>query len=124
MVGCSIKSCFLGIAVMLTPVAIAQGQLDAYNAHDIDSFCTYFSDDVIVIDGHDDTIILSGKKDFRDRYTQTFSNEALHCTLVSRMALGNIVIDKESVVGLGEDIVEAIAVYHIQDVKIKKVVFY
>ena len=108
----------------MTPVDIAQGQLDAYNAHNIDEFCRYFSDDVVLIDGHDDQVILSGKASFRERYTQTLSNNSLHCTLVSRMALDNIVIDKESVVGLSEELIEAIAVYHIKGQQITKVVFY
>ena len=40
------------------------------------------------------------------------------------MVQGNIVIDQESVVGLGPEIVEAIAIYHTQGDVITEVHFY
>ena len=46
----------------------------------------------------------------------------LHCELIGRIVKGNIVIDKESV-QFGETTIEAIAIYHIENNKIKKVYF-
>ena len=108
----------------VTPVELAQGQLEAYNNRYLNSFCRYFADDIVLVDGHNDEIILSGMEAFRKKYTQTFSNEGLHCHLVSRMDLDNIVIDRESVEGFGAERVEAIAIYHINNNTISKVVFY
>ena len=108
----------------VTPVALAQGQLEAYNRRDLDAFCRYFAEDIVLIDGHNNDIILSGMTAFREKYTQTFSNTGLHCHLVSRMELDNIVIDRESVEGFGEERVEAIAIYHTHDDAISKVIFY
>ena len=108
----------------MTPVELAQGQLEAYNSRDLDSFCRYFATDIVLVDGHNDQIILSGMTAFREKYTQTFSNTDLHCHLVSRMQLDNIVIDRESVEGFGAERVEAIAIYHTIDNTISKVVFY
>lgn len=46
----------------------------------------------------------------------------LHCELLGRIVQGNIVIDKERV-QFGKEIVEAVAIYHIENNKIKKVYF-
>ena len=108
----------------LSPEELAQGQLEAYNNHDIDRFCTFFSENIQVYDAVTKEILFSGIKAFRERYTKSFANPELHCTLVNRIVQGNIVIDQESVVGLGEEIVQAIAIYHIKDGRIQEVHFY
>ena len=108
----------------LSPEALAQGQLEAYNNHDIDTFCTFFAADVLVYDALTKVVLFEGMDAFRKRYTKSFSNPKLHCTLVNRMVHDNIVIDQESVVGLGEGTVKAIAVYHVKDGMIQEVHFY
>jgi len=108
----------------LSPEELAQGQLEAYNNHDIETFCTFFSEDVLVFDALTKQVLFEGMEVFRERYTQSFANPNLHCTLVNRMVQENIVIDQESVVGLAEEVVQAIAIYHIKDGIIKEVHFY
>ena len=108
----------------LSPEELIQGQLEAYNNHDIETFCTFFSEDILVFDALTKQVLFEGMENFRERYTKSFANPDLHCTLVNRMVQGEIVIDQESVVGLGEDIVQAIAIYHIKDGIIKEVHFY
>jgi hypothetical protein len=107
-----------------TPERLAQGQLDAYNAHDIELFCSFFANDIKVYDAHTQELLFEGMEAFRERYTQTFSNPELHCTVVKRMVLNNIVIDKELVSGFGEDHKEAIAIYHTKEDLIVQVHFY
>ena len=59
----------------------------------------------------------------RNSYAQMFESVPnLHCELVDRIVQGNIVIDKERV-QFGDRIVEAVAIYHIENNKIKKVFF-
>lgn len=59
----------------------------------------------------------------REGYSKMFENTPnLHCELVDRIVQGNIVIDKEKVI-FGNRTVEAIAIYHIENNKIKKVYF-
>lgn len=108
----------------MTPKQLAQGQLDAYNAHDIELFCSFFSEDIRVYDAHTQELLFSGKEAFRTRYTKTLSNPKLHCTLINRIEQDNIVIDQESVVGFGDDITHAIAIYHTKDDQICEVHFY
>ena len=107
-----------------TPEELVQGQLEAYNAHDIDSFCRFFAQDIRVFDAHTQELMLAGMEDFRARYTETLSNPALHCTLQNRMVQGNIVIDQELVEGFGEEYKHAIAIYHIHNDIISEVHFY
>ena len=48
----------------------------------------------------------------------------LHCEIKERIIQGNIIIDKESVTGVGSTKpVEATAIYHIEANKIRKVYF-
>jgi hypothetical protein len=108
----------------LSPEELAQGQLEAYNNHDIDTFCTFFTEDVFVYDALTKDVLFEGMDAFRKRYTKSFSNPKLRCTLVNRMVHDNIVIDQESVVGLGEETVKAIAIYHVKDGLIQEVYFY
>ena len=103
---------------------LVQGQLDAYNAHNLEQFCQYFSEDIKIYDGHSNELLFEGMLAFRERYRKTFSNPKLHCTLVNRMIQENIVIDQESVVGFGAELVKAIAIYTIKDGLIQEVRFY
>jgi hypothetical protein len=108
----------------LSPEALAQGQLNAYNKHDINTFCTFFAEDVRVYDALTKQMLFQGMDAFRARYTKSFANPKLHCTLVNRIVHDNIVIDQEFVVGLGEDVVRAVAIYHVGEGCIKEVHFY
>ena len=33
-----------------SPLDLAQGQLDAYNAQDLSAYCSFFADDLVVAD--------------------------------------------------------------------------
>ena len=46
---------------MKTAEELAQGQLEAYNNHDIETFCTYFAQDIKVYDAHDQALLFEGK---------------------------------------------------------------
>lgn len=108
----------------MTPIELVQGQLDAYNAHDIDTFCTFFAEHVEVYDGLTQEVLFTGMEAFRARYTKTFSNPNLHCHLLNRIEQDQIIIDHEEVTGLSEEVVYAIAVYQISEQIIQKVTFY
>ena len=107
-----------------SPVDLAQGQLEAYNDRDINRFCTFFSSEIKVYDAHTNTLLFAGMDAFRERYTETFENPDLHCTVTQRIVLGNIVIDKEEVQGFGASFKEAIAIYHTNENCITEVHFY
>jgi hypothetical protein len=105
-----------------TPEDLAQRQLNAYNLRDIEAFLEPYADDVEIYT-FPEKLIAKGKAEMRNMYTPMFENTPnLHCELVNRIVQGNTVIDQENV-QVGNNMVEAIAVYHIEEGKIKKVYF-
>jgi hypothetical protein len=109
----------------LSTEAPVQRQLDAYNAHDIERFAAEYTEDVQVFRPPAVEPVLSGKAAFAEHYAKSrFTNSALHATVVNRMVAGNKVVDHERIVGLGAEVVEAIAVYEIEGTLIKRVWFF
>ncbi len=107
-----------------TPADLAQRQLNAYNARDIDSFLEPYADDVELYD-LPNKLISKGKDAMRKDYGGFFAKvPALHCELVNRMVVGNTVVDHERVtVMAGREPTQSIAIYKIENGKIKKVYF-
>lgn len=103
---------------------LAEEQLIAYNNRDIEAFLKPYSEDVKVY-GYPNTLLYEGKAKMRAAYTDWFKNTTdLHCKLVSRMVLGNTVIDQEEVtVDKNKPKFNAIAVYTITNDKITEVRF-
>lgn len=100
----------------MTPEQLAQGQLEAYNAHDLEAFLPFFSDTVAVIRPPASEPVLRGKAAFAEFYrTERFCLPALHAEVVSRMVLGNKVIDHERITGLGDTPFEVAVVYEVRD---------
>ncbi|SOD80016.1 amidohydrolase family protein [Spirosoma fluviale] len=106
------------------PEDLAQRQLNAYNAHDIEAFLEPYADDIELYD-LPNKLIINGKDAMRQDYGKFFTNApALHCELVNRMVVGNTVVDHERVtVVAGKAPTEAIAIYKIENGKIRKVYF-
>ena len=90
-----------------------QAQLDAYNARDIDAFMACYADDVIIEDA-DGNIISQAQEPMRARYGAMFAQyPELHCTLVTRVRIGDHVIDEEHVTGRVPNLVHAVAIYRL-----------
>ncbi len=105
-----------------TPAALAQRQLNAYNFRNINAFLEPYAEDVEVYI-YPDKLLYKGKDTMREKYAIMFENTPnLHCELKERIVQGNVVIDKERV-QFGDKIIEAVAIYHIENQKIKKVYF-
>ena len=76
---------------------IAQAQLDAYNAQDLDAYCGHFTDDVIVADVGGN-VTGQGCEAYRERYKGAFATyPGNKAELLNRVVLGNTVIDHERV---------------------------
>ncbi|MCV3766618.1 nuclear transport factor 2 family protein [Rhizobium sp. TRM95796] len=100
--------------VMTDPV---QAQLDAYNARDIDAFMLFWAADCGYY-AFPSTLLARGAAEIRARHVERFREPDLHGRLVSRIALGDLVVDHEIVTrnfeeGRGE--VEVVAIYEIRD---------
>ncbi|NRB47601.1 MAG: amidohydrolase family protein [Saprospiraceae bacterium] len=106
-----------------SPVDLAQRQLNAYNARDIEAFLEPYSEDVELY-SFPDQLMGKGRSFMRSTYSKMFENTPdLHCELVNRIIQGNTVIDRERVTGFGAKPLEATAIYKIKDGKIAKVYF-
>lgn len=103
---------------------LAQQQLNAYNARDIDAFLAPYAEDVELYT-FPNKLNTKGKSEMRKQYAQMFANTPdLHCELVNRIVNGNTVIDHERITGFSKGkAFEAVAVYKIEGDKIKKVYF-
>jgi hypothetical protein len=103
---------------------IAQKQLDAYNAQDLDAMMAFYAPDVIV-SGLNGTPTETDRAALHTRYRKAFAqfpdNKAY---LKNRIAVGNTVADHEHVVRApaGEEF-EVIAIYTFRDGLITRVDF-
>ncbi|MEL6133398.1 MAG: nuclear transport factor 2 family protein, partial [Bacteroidota bacterium] len=76
---------------------LAQAQLDAYNARDIEAFLLPYSDSVKVYKNLRD-FAYQGKERMRAGYTSYFESvDSLYCKLENRIVMGNIIVDQEEV---------------------------
>lgn len=103
---------------------LAQEQLDAYNARDIEAFVLPYAEDVKVFN-FPDQLLYQGKDEMYGLYGRMFSRTPdLHCKLVNRIVMGNTVIDQEEVtLQKGQAPMRAIAIYKVRDGKIAEVYF-
>lgn len=110
---------------MSNPEIIVQRQLAAYNARDLEAFVACFSEDVVVRELQDGEIIAEGRTAFRDTYAPLFANcPDLHAKIVHRICKEDTVIDHENVTGMRDnEMVEAVAIYQVQDSLIHRVWF-
>lgn len=109
----------------LSPLQLAQGQLDAYNERDVRKFVTFFSEDIQTFTFESSQPSLSGMEKFRTFYEEAFAaSPTLHCKLLNRITQGQYIVDQEEVTGLRDKpVVYATAIYGIKDGLISKVWF-
>lgn len=102
-----------------------QRQLEAYNARDIDGFMAWWADDCQYY-AFPSTLLANGAAEIRERHIERFKEPALHGTLLTRITVGNVVVDSETVQrnfpdGPGE--VDVICIYEVEGGKIAKAWF-
>ena len=109
----------------MDPCLVVKGQLDAYNARDIDAFMTYWAEDAEYYAFPSD-LLLHGAAQIRERHIVRFKEPNLFGKLVHRMSVGNMVVDREVVTRTfpeGPGRVDVIAIYEVADGKITKAWF-
>lgn len=73
---------------MTAPYDVVQSQLDAYNAHDLERFLTYYAVDTVVRHG-DGRVLLDGLEQIRGRYARLFADyPALQARVTTRLQVG------------------------------------
>ena len=107
-----------------TTAELAQRQLDAYNAHDLEAFVACYADDVEVYALPSMEPMLRGTAALRDRYGPYFAQQKPAGRLSSpRLLLGSMAIDPEEVTLADGTSMQAIALYHVEGGLIRRVWF-
>ena len=104
---------------------IVQRQMEAYNRHDADEFCSYFAPDAVTRLYENDELLAAGSHDIYALYAKRFAeNPRLHLTVEARLVLDNVVIDRELIHGFdGGQTVEALAIFEIHNGLIQRASF-
>lgn len=107
-----------------TNLEIVQGQLEAYNAQDIDRYCAFFAEDCIVSDLNG-AIAQKSRGEIRERYIKAWAQFPQNkATIVNRIEVGNTIIDHEDVERApGGERFQVIAIYTLRDGLIARVDF-
>jgi len=102
---------------------IVQRQLDAYNAQDLDAFCACFSADCILAELNG-AVTQQGAAAIRERYQTLFANyPENHAALVTRVVVGDVVVDHEDIARSPTERINAAAIYTVKDGLIARVDF-
>ena len=83
-----------------------------------------YSDDVTIHRMPAQQNAIRGKEQLRAVYRERFASPSLHAEILSRIVLGNKVIDHERIVGIREHPVEALAIYEVAGGLIRAVWFF
>ena len=106
-------------------MAVVEAQLIAYNARDIEAFMRCWHEDAQYLAFPDELLAL-GAVAIRERHIERFKDEALEGHLLSRIAVEDVIVDRELVTrtfpeGVGQ--VDVLAIYAVQDGLIRKAWF-
>ncbi len=109
----------------MKPEQIVQGQLDAYNARDIEAFMAFWAADAQIF-AHPATLLADGAEQIRARHLIRFQEPNLFGRLTHRAVIGGKVVDQESVTrsfpeGPGQ--VDVVGIYQLAGTKIAKAWF-
>lgn len=107
-----------------SPETVVQGQLERYNARDLDGFMAFYSDSVKVY-SPPHTLRTTGKAALRKQYEALFAQAPnLQATVQNRLVHGRFIIDQEQVTGLPNNrTLDAVAIYEVVDEQITNVWF-
>ncbi len=109
----------------MTPEAVVQSQLDAYNAKNIEALMATYATDAEQFE-HPAKLLARGTAQIRERFVTRFKESNLQAELINRIMAGNMVIDHERVTRTfpeGTGMIELVAIYEVQNAKIAKAWF-
>ena len=108
----------------MSNLSVAQKQLDAYNAQDLDAYVQFFAEDCVVANLNG-TPSETSREAIKARYAKAFATFPKNkAELKNRIAVGNTIVDHELVIRepSGEQF-EIIAIYSFRDGLIARVDF-
>jgi hypothetical protein len=105
---------------MMSPEAVVQRQLDAYNARDVDALIAIYAADAQMFE-HPAKLLAKGSVDLRQRFLVRFKEPNLHAQLLQRVVMGNTIIDHERVTRTfpdGPGTAELVMIYEVENDRI------
>ncbi len=110
---------------MSTNEQVVQAQVDSYNARNLERFLSFYSPDIVILDGEGNQMT-KGHEDMRQLYAGLFDQSPeLHAEIKKRILSGQYVIDEEYITGFNlkgyPSELSAAVVYRISDGKIARV---
>lgn len=109
----------------LSPLALVQAQLDAYNARDIDALMSTYAVDAEQYALHGERLA-KGHEQLRARFLERFLEPDLHARLLSRTSVANVVVDTELIYRNfpeGSGTLEMLCIYEVIDGRIQRASF-
>ena len=107
----------------MTPSDLVQRQLEAYNAQDLGAFCSCFADDCVIADLNG-VATQQGMDAIRARYEKLFGDYPENrAEVISRIAVGDVVIDHEDIARSPHERFQAAAIYTVKNGLIARVDF-
>lgn len=108
----------------MSPEAVVDVQIAAYNQGDIEAFVATFAPDVKTY-AHPNTLQISGIEDLKNAYAGYFkAHPELHAEVTGKIIQGNFAIYHEFVTGVvGGDDFFATAIYEVREGKIQNIWF-
>ena len=109
----------------LSPAAVVQRQLDAYNARDLEALLAVYAPDARQYE-HPARLLATGAEEMRARFAVRFAEPNLHATLLQRIVLDSLVIDHERITRTfpeGPGSIEMVATYEVLDGRITRAWF-
>ena len=124
LVSAFLSAAYAGPPADLTPEALVQKQVDAYNAHDLDAFVSCY-DAAIEFRTMDGKVgPEKGAAALRRGYEDLFKRfPNLKVKILKRISQGSFIIDQEQAEGMGPNPMTVVAVYEIGKGKILHVWF-
>ena len=107
------------------PVWVVDRQIDAYNRGDVAAFLATYAADATLYESPGGAAKMTGHKEMGDKYGTIFaSSPTMRCTILSRVAQGNMVVDHELITGRdGKPYFHGIAIYEVEGGLIRRVWF-
>ena len=106
-----------------SPRAIADRQLAAYNARDLDAFCALFAPDAVLADLPSGAVVAAGAAAIREFYRARFATPDLFARVHAKIDLADWAVDRETVYGLAGGPVDILALYEVKAGLIRRVFF-
>ena len=109
----------------ITPEAVVQRQLDAYNARDLEAWLQTYAADAKQFE-FPANLLASGHAEIRTRTAPRLQEPNIHAKLIKRSVMGSIVVDHEQVTRTfpeGPGHIELVCIYEVRAEKIQTASF-